>query len=430
MEVHEILADLIRIQSVNPPGGETEAALYLKGLFDEAGIDNEIIESAPGRGSFFARLGGEAGPPAKSLLFLSHTDVVPVSEGWDFPPFCGEIRDGFVLGRGALDCKNLVAAQAHALLHLARNSRLQGRLIFAATADEEAAGTLGVHYLMENHASLLTADFAVNEGAAEPVKVGNKVAYLIQAGEKEPAWTTLRARGVSCHGSMPGLGDNAVARMARAVAGLADYIPRTVLIPQVKTLLQGLAAMKGMDEEVDESNVDRVIGLFEERAFAEYLRAITRMTVSPNVFHGGSKVNIVPDSSQAEVDIRVLPGQDREFVLSELRKILEEGIEIDVPHFEPPTFSPTDSPHYRLIRDTLQGVVGDYAYLPCISSGATDSRHLRRKSVPSYGVSIMSPGFDPSLRQTIHGKNERIDLESLRLSSQFFIRLAEGYLTG
>ncbi|MFQ5827129.1 MAG: M20/M25/M40 family metallo-hydrolase, partial [Dehalococcoidia bacterium] len=387
-------------------------------------------ESAPGRGSFIARLGEGAGPAPKSLLYLSHTDVVPATEGWDFPPFCGEIRDGFVLGRGALDCKGLVAAQAHAILHLARHSRLQGRLIFAATADEEAGGANGVHYLLENHAPKLTADFAINEGAGEPLRVGEEVAYFVQVGEKGPAWTTLRAKGVSCHGSVPGLGDNAVARMARAVAGLADYRPQIVLIPEVRDLLQGLARMKGVDEEVNEQNVERVIDLFEERAFAEYLRAITRMTVAPTMMQGGSKVNIVPDSAQADVDIRVLPGQDRGFVLAELRKLVEENIEVDIPVSDPPTFSPSDSPHYRLIQDTLRGVVGDVACLPSISSGATDSRYLRRKGIPAYGVSIMSPNFDPSLRETIHGKNERIDLESLKLSSQFFISLAESYLSG
>ncbi|MFC1978227.1 M20/M25/M40 family metallo-hydrolase, partial [Chloroflexota bacterium] len=137
MEIESLLSKLIQIQSVNPPGGETEVARYLKHLFDEYQVPNEIIESTPGRGSFLAYLGeGE-----KSLLYLSHTDVVPASEGWSFNPFSGEISDGFIHGRGALDCKGLVAAEAFAVLQLASSTKLEGRLIFAATADEEAGGT-------------------------------------------------------------------------------------------------------------------------------------------------------------------------------------------------------------------------------------------------------------------------------------------------
>ena len=145
MQVEEILSQLIQIKSVNPPGGETEVAIYLKGLFDNAGIHNEIIESAPGRGSFIAYLG----EGSRRLLFLSHTDVVPVTPNWDVDPFSGAIKDGQIWGRGALDCKGLVAAEAYAMLQLAQNrSRLNGQLVFAATADEEVGGVYGVKYLL------------------------------------------------------------------------------------------------------------------------------------------------------------------------------------------------------------------------------------------------------------------------------------------
>ncbi|MBI2288462.1 MAG: M20/M25/M40 family metallo-hydrolase [Chloroflexi bacterium] len=199
MEIESLLSDLIRIQSVNPPGGETEVARYLKRLFDEYRIPNEIIESGPGRGSFLAYLGeGD-----RRLLYLSHIDVVPVSEGWAFAPFSGEVKDGFVYGRGALDCKGLVAAEAYAVIKLARSGKLGGRLIFAATADEEAGGKMGVEYLVENHKSKLMADFVVNEGGKEPLKVCDKVCHFMQVGEKGICWTKLKARGTSAHGSLP-----------------------------------------------------------------------------------------------------------------------------------------------------------------------------------------------------------------------------------
>ncbi|MBC7104945.1 MAG: M20/M25/M40 family metallo-hydrolase, partial [Firmicutes bacterium] len=163
MTPEKLLSDLIQIPSVNPPGNETPVAVYLRDLFSAAGIPSLVVESEPGRGSFVATLGqGE-----RRLLFLSHTDVVPAGDGWAFDPFGGAIIEGHVCGRGALDCKGLVAAQAAAVLRLAREGGLNGTLIFAATADEERGGRLGVQYLLTHHPELLRADFAVNEGGEE-----------------------------------------------------------------------------------------------------------------------------------------------------------------------------------------------------------------------------------------------------------------------
>jgi acetylornithine deacetylase/succinyl-diaminopimelate desuccinylase-like protein len=424
MEVQNILSDLIKIPSVNPPGGELEVAKYLKRLFDTAGIPNEIIESSPGRGNFIAYLGeGE-----RRLLYLSHTDVVPATEDWDFEPFSGEIKDGFVHGRGALDCKGLVAAEAYAMLYLARNSKLNGRLIFAATADEEVDGTYGVKYLTENFGEKISADFAINEGGEGPVRINDKIACFIQVGEKGSAWTHLLAKGRACHGSIPTLGDNAVVKMAKAIADLAEYKPEVRLIPEVKTLVKALSKMKGQNLELTEENIDLLISRFENRSFAEYLRAITRMTISPNVIQGGVKTNIVPDRCQANIDIRVLPGQDKGYVIDRLSKIVGEDIEIDIPNYSVPSFSDSESPCYKLIENILKEAMGDVACLPCISSGATDSRFLRRRGIPSYGLSLMAKDFDPSLTGTMHGKNERIDIESLKVNSKFLIELAKSYL--
>jgi acetylornithine deacetylase/succinyl-diaminopimelate desuccinylase-like protein len=227
LNVENILSDLIRIQTVNPPGGELELAKYLKDLFDNNGIKNEIIESSPGRASFFAYLG----EGKKSLLFLSHTDVVPATDGWRFPPFSGEIKDGFVHGRGALDCKGLVAAEAFAVIRLAREKKLKGRLVFAATADEETGGTYGVKYLIENHKDKFAVDFAVNEGAEPPINADGTTFHFIGTGEKGLAWVKLKAKGFSAHGSLPMLGDNAVVKMANAIKQLADYRPEVILTP-------------------------------------------------------------------------------------------------------------------------------------------------------------------------------------------------------
>ena len=423
LEIENILADLIRIQTVNPPGDETEVARYLKRLFDEHNIPNEIIEPSPGRGSFIAHLGeGE-----KSLLFISHTDVVTVSEGWNFAPFSGEIKDGFVHGRGALDCKGLVAAEACAVIQLAHHANFRGRLIFAATADEETGGKLGVRYLIENCPDKIKADFAINEGGRPPLRIGDKTCRFLQTGEKGPAWVRLKTRGLSAHGSLPTLGDNAVVKMAEAIKKLAAHQPKITLIPEVKQLVQKIAELQGFNGEVNEENVDQVINGVEDKTFAAYLTSITRMTVSPNAVSGGTKTNIVPDACEAEIDIRVLPGQDEEYIFEELGRISGK-VEMEMMQYQAPTFSTSDSEPYRLVTDGLREFFADDDILPCISAGATDSRFLREAGIPSYGIEMITLNLNPEMIKSVHGKNEKIDIESLRLKSDFLTRVAMRYL--
>jgi len=425
MKLEEVLSELIQIRSVNPPGDELKVAEYLKGLFDQAQIENEIIQSCPGRGNFLAWIG----EGRRKLLFLSHTDVVPAQAGWDFDPFSGRMRDGFVHGRGALDCKSLVAAQAWAMIWLAEKSKLRGRLVFAATADEERGGAYGLGHLIENFRGRIAADFAVTQGGEGPITIEGKPTYLIQVGEKGTAWAKLKSKGLSCHGSIPTLGQNAVLKMARAIEALSRYKPRVFLIPEVRQLIQALAELKGLDIEASELNLDQLFDQFsDKKTFAEQLRALTRLTLSPNVIHGGIKTNIVPDSCEAEVDIRVLPGQDEGYVRGELHKILGDLVEIEIPQYMPPNFSDAKSPYYKLVEDSLSEVVGDIACLPYVSPGATDSRYLRKIGVQSYGVSPMAPSFDPALARTVHGKNERVDIESLYVMSKFLTQLAKSYL--
>jgi len=423
MNIEDLLSKLIQIQSVNPPGGEIEIARYLKQLFDEYQVPNEIIEPAPGRGSFIAYLGeGE-----KSLLYLSHIDVVPASEGWSFDPFSGEIKDGFIYGRGALDCKGLVAAEAYAMLQLAKSTKLKGRLIFAATADEETGGNLGVKYLLKNHKDKITADFVINEGGLAPLRIGSKTCHFTQVGEKGVCWINLKTVGSSAHGSVPMLGENAVVKMAEVIKGLSEYQPEVILIPEVKQLVQSVASLKGFNKDVNKENVEEAIHILNDRIFAGSLTAFTRMTVSPNVVQGGVKANIVPDSCEAEVDIRLLPGQDKEYVLNELRYAIGTS-EVEIIQYHAPTFSTSDSDYYRLVDDTLKEDQRETVILPCISSGASDSRYLRESGIPCYGIGMIVLNLDDKMKQSVHGKDEKIDIESLKLQSDFLMRLAKKYL--
>jgi acetylornithine deacetylase/succinyl-diaminopimelate desuccinylase-like protein len=423
LSVEKVLSELIQIKSVNPPGGETGVASYLKRLFDEYGIPGEIIEPEPGRGSFVASLGkGE-----RSLLYLSHIDTVPVSDGWNLEPFGGEIRDGLVHGRGALDCKGLAAAQACAVLNIAQNTRLKGRLIFAATAGEETGGVLGAKYLADNHRDKIMADYTLTEGGWEPMTIGGKVCHFIQVGEKGIIRFRLRTKGVSAHGSLPMLGDNAVAKMSGVIQSLAGYQPRVSLIPEVKQVVQAIAALEGFSDEITEENITTFISGQQDKVLAAYLSAITRISVSPNVVHGGMKANIIPDSCEAEVDVRVLPGQQKEGVMAELGQFLDDA-ETEIYQYNPPTFSGADSVFYKVAAETMQEFVGNATVLPCMSSGSTDSRHLRGLGMPCYGIGMMALNLDPSMARTVHGRDERIDVGSLRLKSDFLVALARKYL--
>ncbi len=423
-----ILSDLIQINSSNPPGNETAVAIYLKELFKEAGVESEIIEPEEGRGSFIARIG--SGP--KKLLYLSHSDVVPVGEGWDFEPFSGEIKDGVIYGRGALDCKDLMTAQVCAALQLIEdNIPLQGELIIAAVADEEKGGRLGANYLLENHLDKIKADFAVNEGAEQPIFKDGKMIYFLQVGEKGTAWCTLKARGTAGHGSLPTLADNAVVKLSRAVTRLNNYWAEEILIPEVGNLLKSLAEICGIDKfPVKPEEIDKLLEVLPlETGIIESLRSMTRMTVSPNIIKGGTKTNIVPDYCEASIDIRILPGQDCEYVEAQLRPIIGKEIEMEFNEYRPPTFSSSEEFFYKLMEETTLDLAGPNALcLPVISAGSTDSKFLRGAGIPSYGIGHMDKNFDREARTTIHGRNERIDVASLHLKTAFLKELARRYL--
>ncbi len=424
----KILSELIKIDSSNPPGNETAVALYLRKLFDQAGVSGEIIEPEEGRGSFLVRIG--SGP--KKLLYIAHSDVVPVGEGWDFEPFSGELADGVVRGRGALDCKDLIAAQASAALQLIEEKKtLQGELIIAATADEEKGGRLGAGYLSERRPELIQADYAVNEGADQPIMINGKLAYFLQVGEKGTAWCTLKAHGIAGHGSIPTLADNAIVKMTRAVSRLNNYRAEVIVVPEVEKLLKTLAKLCKI--EIGELTPDQVDALLEqlplEKAFVEALRSMTRMTVSPNQICGGTKTNIVPDYCEADIDIRILPGQDCDYVEKELRLVISKDIEIEFNEYRAPTFSSSRESFYRLMEEVTLELAGpDAICLPVISAGSTDSKFLRGIGIPSYGIGHMASGFDQGARTTVHGRNERIDVRSLHLKTAFLKELALRYL--
>jgi acetylornithine deacetylase/succinyl-diaminopimelate desuccinylase-like protein len=237
----------------------------------------------------------------------------------------------------------------------------------------------------------------------------------------------LTAKGISSHGSVPVSEHNAVVKMAKVIIGLAQYQPHIVLTPQTKSLLQTIAQLDGINDEINVANADDILRKLRDNTVLPYLSAITRMTISPDVIHGGVKTNIVPDSCEAQVDIRILPGQSWEYVLNELKEILGD-VQAEPLQYHLPSFSSSDSKYYHLVEETLKEYVGDGPILQTISTGATDSRYLREMGIPSYGIGVLTLNMDKALSDSVHGKNEKIDVASLRLKTDLLIKLAKKYL--
>jgi acetylornithine deacetylase/succinyl-diaminopimelate desuccinylase-like protein len=237
----------------------------------------------------------------------------------------------------------------------------------------------------------------------------------------------LTAKGISSHGSVPMLEQNAVVKMARVINGLARYRPHIVLTEETQRLLQTVAKLDGITDAITEDNVDEILAKLTDKAILPYLSAVTRMTISPDVINGGVKANIVPDSCEAQVDIRILPGQSWEYVLNELKEILGD-VKVEQIQYHMPSFSNADCKYYSLVEETLKEFVGDAPILQTICTGATDSRYLREMGIPSYGISAMTLNLDKSLSDSVHGKNEKIDIASLHIKTDFLVKLAKKYL--
>ena len=439
-EVVALLSDLIRINTTNPPGNETPAAKFLAEKLGEDGLDCDVVESSEGRGSVITRIKGEGGK--RSLLLLSHLDVVPAtSKEWSVDPFSGIIKDGFVWGRGALDCKDLVAIEAIVMKLLVRNGvKPKGDIIFAATADEERGGDAGVRWLVENHPDKIRADYVINEGGGHSIPMKGKHVFTVQTAEKGVMWLKIKAGGSPGHGSIPGVADNAVLRMAEVAQRLGTHRSRVRVVPTVKQLIKELSKERGATARLL-SNVltspllaDEVLDQMAKRemGMAELLRAMLRTTMAPTVIHGGVKENIIPSECEAVFDCRILPGQTRETLLREIRSVLKgiSKLELEFIKADEPTESPLDTPLFKQIQETLKEFVPTCSVTPFMTTGGTDSRFLRNAGSVCYGFQPMKTDLplDEFLRMT-HGIDERVSIKNLVFGVSVLYQLVTKFMT-
>ncbi len=430
----ELLQALIRNECVNDgkpdSGGEVRNSELLRDYLEGGGLAIEQFESRPGRGSVVARIEG-SDPTAPTLCLMGHTDVVPVNpDGWSRDPFGGEVVDGEVWGRGAIDMLNVTASMAVSFRHLAQSGwKPRGTLIYFGVADEEAGGTWGAEWMIENHWDAVRSDFVLTElGGWSSVGSDSVRRVVVNTGEKGLSWRTLTVRGTPAHGSMPFGSDNALVKAAEIIRRLSAYRPAAQISDQWKAQV---ATMR-LPDDVKEGLIDpaRIWSTIEKLppAAARTCHAQTHTTFSPNVCHGGQKTNIIPDMVEIEVDIRTVPGTTQADVDAHLREALGELIDhIEVSKLQQvdATESPQPNALWHAVSNATQVAYPGAQLAPGLLVGGTDARFFRQKGVVAYGAGIFSPSVTmESFGTRFHGNDERIDTQSLGMAADFWIHIA------
>ncbi len=434
-ETIRLFQGLVRIDTTNPPGNEGRAGEYLKAQFEMNGVESEVL-GEPGRENVIAKVKGVREKPR--LLFLSHTDVVPVADVgvWTYPPFSAKIADNWIYGRGACDDKFDAAVQAMSLILLRRqNVKLNGTLLYASVADEEVKG-IGAAWLTSKVPEKVASEYVVGEGGGPAIQLGKRKVYHITVGEKGLAWLKLTARGKAGHGSIPSLADNANITLAKAFINLSSHKAKIKIVEEVAAAIRATAigffgeeqGSKMLEKHLNEQGLDTLLDEIasNDREVAEELRALTRMTISPNVIKGGTETNVIPGSSEGRVDFRLVPGQDRNYVTEVVKECLQGlNVEMDLYEYNDASLSPSNTGFYDVLRATLEeSAPGCYTF-PQMSTGMSDSRFWRALGSIVYGCVPTSPDVKlVDIMSGVHGPNERMNIQSLEFATKFLCKVA------
>ena len=415
-EVTQLLQELIRLDTVNPPGNETQAAELLRDYLGDHGVESELYARTPERANLVARLPGSGGGP--SLLLLSHTDTVPADPGeWLVNPWSGEVRDGELWGRGALDMKGHVAAEAVALASLAREGfEPAGDVVFAACADEEVGTGFGLQWLCKSHPDAVRTDYALNEGAGERLELFGRAFYLCSSAEKMSSPFRLFVRGRAGHASVPGIADNALVKAAPLIERLAAYRPELQLGPETSAMIEAITGEALPPEEA--------LSLARERdeLAAELLAPLLSLTLSPTMISASRTRNVIPHLCTVDVDCRLLPGQTQEEVEPILREVLGDGdFELGWLEGWGGTRSELGTPLWDAVETFVETIEPEATLLPVCVAGFTDSHWLRDAfGTVAYGF-FPCKAMDPQLAsRLIHSADERIAVDDLELAVDCF----------
>ncbi|WP_079171266.1 MULTISPECIES: M20/M25/M40 family metallo-hydrolase [unclassified Streptomyces] len=428
-EVVAFTSDLIRIDTTNRGGGdcrERPAAEYVAERLAAAGLDPVLLERTPGRTNVVARIPG-TDPSADALLVHGHLDVVPAEPAdWSVHPFSGEVRDGEVWGRGAVDMKNMDAMVLAVVRDWARRGiRPRRDIVLAYTADEEDSAADGAGFLADRHAGLFEGcTEGISESGAYTVHADPHLAvYPIGAGERGTAWLRLTARGRAGHGSKVNR-ENAVSRLAAAVARIGDHAWPVRLTPTVRAALTELAALHGIEPpDLDDPAVDVDLLVGKLGAAAPLVEATLRNSANPTMLDAGYKVNVIPGTAGAHVDGRMLPGAEDEFAAT-LDELTGPDVDWEFVHREIPLQAPVDGPTYAKLRAALERFDPDAHVVPFCISGGTDAKQFARLGITGYGFTPLKLPYGFDYQALFHGVDERVPVDALH----FGVRVLDHYL--
>jgi acetylornithine deacetylase/succinyl-diaminopimelate desuccinylase-like protein len=413
-----IARDLIRFDTTNHgegrSEGETEAAEYVEQHLKDLGLAPELIDAAPGRTSVLARIPGR-NRDKPALVVHGHLDVVPADPAnWTVDPFAGEIKDGMLWGRGAVDMKNMDAMMITALQEIITSGREPERdLVMAFFSDEEAGGVLGSAYVVDNRPEWFAgATEAISEVGGYSIDLAGKRAYLLQTGEKALIWVRLVATGTAGHGSQVNR-DNAVTRLAGAVARIGMEEWPVHLTDTTRQLLDEIARIVGQDPtRVTPDDLAIATG-----TASKFIAATLRTTTNPTLLHAGYKHNVIPDTAEALVDIRVLPGEE-DAVLARVRELAGEGVEVQVVIQDVGLENPFEGPLVDAMVATLGAHDPEAEVLPYMLSGGTDNKALSRLGITGYGFAPLRLPASMDFPAMFHGVDERVPLDALVFGRQ------------
>lgn len=428
------LQGLVRINTTNPPGNETEAAKYVADILTKENIPNEVLEMAPGRSIVVGRLTAGAMPNAsRALLLLAHLDVVGVSrDKWSVDPFAAEIKEGYVWGRGTIDDKGMVIANLAAIVALKRaNTPLDRDVIFLADDDEEQGGEASIKPAIQKYWDKFAAGFAINEEGRVIVNNG-KVQYVgIQASEKVAVNVSVIATGTSGHGSVP-RPDNAVVHLAAAVAKIGDYQAPVNLSVIVERYFETLSKVE--DDETGkwmralETPEREQLAVKRLADMSPVWNSMMRDTIAPTMLQAGVRANVVPSEARATLNIRLLPGDSVQLLIGVLTQLVNDKqirFEVAADPGTPAPASSLESDLYRTIEKVSAQEFPGVAVAPFMSTGATDSAQLRLHNVQAYGLLPFPLTEQEVLR--MHADDERLPVESFRKGVDFMCRIVQEF---
>ena len=421
-EAVALLRDLIRVDTSNPPGRETPAALLLKQYLEASGVACELVAKDPDRANLVARIPGTGEGP--SLALLGHTDVVPAdAQDWRHPPFSGHVdEEGFLWGRGAVDMKNETATRAVTMALLAREGfRPHGDLLFIAEADEEdGTEEVGLIWLVKARPDL-RVDYALNEGGGERLALADgRVVVPLEVGEKATLPVLVTALGEAGHASTPTSGANAVPRLAVLIQRLAEHRTEERVLPETQAMLEELAGP--LDGNLDAA-LAKAAALHP--TFSEMLPPLFRTTIAPTRLRGSAARNVMPARASVECDCRVVPGTGESELESELRRALGEDVPYELAFLEPPnggTVSPIGTPLQDVCRRFLEKRDPDATLIPSMATGFTDSHYLRQAwGTVAYGFWPFRHTPSDVYGSGFHNRDERVHIDDLGYAVEFHL---------